>query len=325
MQNPMQEVRPSMSPLALLAVGILAASSSSIFIRFALVEVPSLVIASYRLAIASLLLLPLALARYASDFTRLQARQWLQMISAGIFLGVHFGTWISSLEFTSVTSSVVLVQTTPIFVMLLSPLLLREKPSTATLLGLLLAIFGSLAIAISDTCSLSIDRACLLELTNPSTNAVKGDLLALSGAIAGAIYIMLGRAIRTSMRLIPYITSIYAVAALTLLSTTIYARLPLTGYSPRMYLWFLLLALFPQLLAHSIYNWALRYLPATSVSLSLLGEPVAAAILAYLILGESLPVMRWVGAVIVLSGIAAALYKPKKALPGNTKIDKMQG
>jgi drug/metabolite transporter (DMT)-like permease len=92
-----------------------------------------------------------------------------------------------------------------------------------------------------------------------------------------------------------------------------------------MYLWFLLLAIFPQLLAHSTYNWALKYLPATSVSLSLLGEPVAAAVLAYFILGESLPSLRWISAVVVLVGIAIAFYRPKPPLQGMSKIDKIQG
>jgi drug/metabolite transporter (DMT)-like permease len=135
---------------------------------------------------------------------------------------------------------------------------------------------------------------------------------------------MIGRTIRKVVPLIPYITLVYGFAAITLLIVAFFSGLPFTGYSPKMYLWFLLLALFPQLLAHSSYNWALRYLPATSVSLSLLGEPVSAAFLAYLILSESIPALRWIGAIIVLAGIVIALYRPKTALQGTPKIDKIQ-
>jgi drug/metabolite transporter (DMT)-like permease len=192
-------------------------------------------------------------------------------------------------------------------------------------LGLSLAIVGSIGIALSDTCNLPINAACLNELTHLSSAEIRGDLLALVGALTGAIYLIIGRATRKAMPLIPYITLIYAVAALTLLGVTMLSGYTFTGYSPTMYLWFLLLAIFPQLLAHSTYNWALKYLPATSVSLSLLGEPVAAAVLAYFILGESLPSLRWISAVVVLVGIAIAFYRPKPPLQGMSKIDKIQG
>jgi drug/metabolite transporter (DMT)-like permease len=153
-----------------------------------------------------------------------------------------------------------------------------------------------------------------------SSAAIKGDLLALAGALSGALYLIIGRATRKAMTLIPYITLIYAVAAATLLVVAAFSGYTFTGYSPQMYLWFLLLAIFPQLLAHSTYNWALKYLSATSVSLSLLGEPVAAAVLAHLILGESLPALRWISAVVVLVGIAFAFFRPKPALQGISKI-----
>ena len=261
-----------------------------------------------------LILLPWALARYRPDFARLQPRDWLLMITSGVFLAAHFGTWISSLAYTSVTSSVVLVQTSPLFVMLLSPLILGEKSTKRALTGLLLALLGGLAIAISDSCSLPLEFHCLRISSIISSTAIKGDLLALAGAITGALYLMLGRSTRKSIALIPYITLVYGVSSIALLVIAIFGRLPLTGYSPSTYLWLLLLALFPQLLAHSSYNWALKYLPATKVSLSLLGEPVSAAILAYLLLDEALPPLRWIGAIVVVAGIALALIGPEKAL-----------
>ena len=318
------EKQKPLPPLAILTVGILSASTSSIFIRFAQQEASSIVIASYRLLFATLILLPWALIRYRKEFTRHQTREWVLTITAGIFLAAHFGTWISSLAFTNVTSSVVLVQTAPIFVMLLSPLFLREKPTRRALFGLALALSGSLAIAISDSCNLPLDRSCLQLSSVTQGTALKGDLLALAGAITGAVYMMVGRSIRKTMALIPYITVVYGAAAVALLLVALLGHLPLSGYSSRTYLWLLLLALFPQLLAHSSYNWVLKYLPATTVSLSLLGEPVSAAILAYFFLNETLPPLRWLGALVVFAGIALALIESKNTLQPKPEIDTIE-
>jgi drug/metabolite transporter (DMT)-like permease len=312
------------APLPLITIligGVLSASTSSIFIRFAQVEVHSIVIASYRLAIAAIILLPWALIRYREDLRHLGSQQWIRTLLAGSFLGLHFGTWISSLAFTSVASSVVLVQTTPIFVMLLSPLILGEKPSGRAVMGLIVALMGSLAIGISDSCSSPFEPGCFAIFSNANSTALKGDLLALAGALSGALYLLIGRTVRKTIPLIPYITLVYAIAAISLWSVALTTRLSITGFSSKMYLWFLLLAIFPQLLAHSSYNWALKYLPATMVSLSLLGEPVSATILAYLILNERLSTLRWIGAVIVLVGIALAVIHPKQTLQPAPGID----
>jgi drug/metabolite transporter (DMT)-like permease len=308
-------------PIAILTGGVLSASTSSIFIRLAQVEVHSIVIASYRMAIATVILLPWALIRYREDLRNIRSLHWVMTLLAGLFLGLHFGTWISSLAFTSVASSVVLVQTTPIFVMLLSPLILGEKPSSRAVMGLFVALIGSLAIGISDSCSSPFEPGCFAILARANSIALKGDLLALAGALSGALYLLIGRTVRKTMPLIPYITLLYGSAAISLWSVALTTRLPITGFSSKMYLWFLLLAIFPQLLAHSSYNWALKYLPATMVSLSLLGEPVSATILAYLFLGERLSTLRWIGAIIVLAGITLAVIQPKRTLQPAPGID----
>jgi drug/metabolite transporter (DMT)-like permease len=139
---------------------------------------------------------------------------------------------------------------------------------------------------------------------------MKGDLLALAGAVAGAAYIMIGRRVRSTVTLLPYITLTYGVASCVLIVLMVQAGQRPFGYSPQTYLWFLLLALLPQLFAHSTYNWALRYLSAALVSISQLGEPVSSTILAYLFLRELPTPLRIVGAVIILSGIAVASLRP---------------
>jgi drug/metabolite transporter (DMT)-like permease len=145
---------------------------------------------------------------------------------------------------------------------------------------------------------------------------MKGDLLALAGAAAGAAYIMIGRRVRSTVTLLPYITLTYGVASIVLIIFMIQAGQKPFGYSSQTYLWFLLLALAPQLFAHSTYNWALRYLSAALVSISQLGEPVSSTILAYLFLREIPTPLRIVGAVIILTGIAVASLRPSSNARG---------
>jgi len=304
-------------PVLALGLGIIAASTSSILIRFAQMDAPSLVIAAYRLTIASLILAPF-LFRHREKLRELSPAQYKLAFLSGLFLALHFGTWITSLEYTSVTSSVVLVQTTPLFVAAFSPLLLGEMPSWRTLIGLGLAFGGGLLIAVSDYCLFSDGLLCAAAASGSGTNVLLGDLLALLGGAAGAAYLIIGRRLRSDLSLLTYIGLVYSSAAIFLIIAVISLGYDLFGYPPIAYLWFLLLAIIPQLLAHSTYNWALRYLPATKVSITLLGEPISAAVLAYLVLGELPSPLRMVGAGIVLVGVASALIRTH---PGEIATD----
>jgi drug/metabolite transporter (DMT)-like permease len=233
-------------------------------------------------------------------------------ILSGFFLAIHFAAWIASLEFTSVASSVVLVQTAPLFVAVLSPLFLRESSTDRAWIGLLVAFSGGILIAFGDTCGVAngIDCSPLREVF--SGTALTGDLLALTGGLAGAAYLIIGRDLRSQLRLIPYISIVYGSAAAVLLLWAVVSGVQMLGYHWLTYVWFLLLALFPQLLAHTTYNWALEYLPATTVSLSLLGEPVSAAILAWIFLNEAIPTLRIAGGLVVLAGIFLAVYRKNR-------------
>ena len=295
-------------PTLALGLGIIAASSSSILIRFAQIDAPSLVIAAYRLTIASLILAPF-LFRQREKLRELSSAQYKLAFLSGFFLALHFGTWITSLEYTNVTSSVVLVQTTPLFVAALSPLLLGEMPSRRTLSGLGLAFGGGLLIAFSDYCIIRDGLLCASAPSGSGTNVLLGDLLALLGGAAGAAYLIIGRRLRSDLSLLTYIGLVYSSAAIFLIIAVISFGYGLFSYPPIAYLWFLLLAIIPQLFAHSTYNWALRYLPATRVSITLLGEPISAAVLAFLVLGELPSSLRMTGAVIVLFGVASALIR----------------
>jgi drug/metabolite transporter (DMT)-like permease len=289
--------------------GILAVSTSSIFIRFAQQDAPSLVVAAYRLTLASLILAPVALTRHRAELRALTRREMGLGLLSGFFLAIHFATWISSLEYTSVASSVVLVTTTPLWVALLSPLILREANGKTVVIGMILALLGGMVVGVSDSCTWQNGLVCPPLATFVRGTAFFGDFLALCGAWAAAGYVMIGRRLRSKMSLIPYIFVVYGMAAIVLLIILGISGERVTGYLPMTYLWLLLLALVPQLLGHSTFNWALRYLPASLVSITLLGEPIGSTILAYLILKEAPTPLKIVGALLILAGIYVASLK----------------
>lgn len=303
---------PIFLPLAILG-GILAVSTASIFIRYAQQDAPSLVIAAARLSLASLILAPLALMRHRPELARLTRHEWMLGALSGFFLALHFATWISSLEFTSVASSVVLVTTTPLWVALLAPLLLREPITRATLGGMILALLGGSVIALSESCRLEGGLRCGADENFIAGQALWGNFLALAGAWMAAGYILIGRSLRARMSLIAYIFVVYGMAAVVLIAIMLGAGLSPLGFSPITYLWMLALAVVPQLLGHSTFNWALGYLPASLVAITLLGEPIGSIILAYFLLNESPSVLEIVGGALILAGIYAASARTEKA------------
>jgi len=292
-------------PFAIL-LAILAVSTASVFVRFAQREAPSLVIAALRLTIASLVLAPIALTRYRGELRALTRRDlWLGLLS-GAFLAVHFATWISSLEYTSVASSVVLVSTGPLWVALLSPIFLKEPLTSAVLVGMLMALLGGAVISLGDSCTPGSALVCPPFSQFVQGKAFFGNFLAMAGAWAVAGYLIIGRRLRARLALIPYIFIVYGSAATCLLLAMLFAGQSPAGFSPLVYLWIVLLALVPQLIGLTTYNWALRYLPAALVSITTLAEPVGSAILAYFILGEKPTILIILGGVFILAGISLA-------------------
>lgn len=286
-----------------IAGGILAVSTAAIFIRYAQKDVPSLVIAAVRLTLASLVLAPIALSRHRRELSGLSRRELGLGLLSGFFLALHFATWISSLEFTSVASSVVLVSTTPLWVALFSPLVLKESITRPTVLGLLLALLGGTVVGLSDTCQWQNGLVCPPFSAFVQGQGMWGNFLALAGAWMGAGYLLIGRRLRARMSLIPYIFVVYGMAALALVLIMLGAGQTPFGYPPITYLWMLLLALVPQLLGHSTFNWALRYLPASFVAVTLLGEPIGSTVLAFFLLRETPSALEIIGGVLILTGI----------------------
>jgi len=289
-----------------LTIAILAVSTASIFIRFAQTDAPSLVIAALRLAFATLLIAPVALIRYRGDMRNLTRREIRLVLGSGAFLAMHFATWITSLEYTSVASSVVFVSTGPLWVALLSPMLLNEKLRRAAIIGLVLALLGGTVIGLSDACAIQNGPNCLQMGQIFQGRDMWGNFLALAGAWAISGYLIIGRKLRGSMPLVPYIFLVYGSGALILIVIELIAGQSPVGYSPITYGWIFLLAAIPQLIGHSTFNWLLRYLPAAFVAVTTLGEPIGSATLAYFILNETPGIATMVGGILILFGIYLA-------------------
>lgn len=303
----MSSDRPPIPPSIAIWFGILAVSTASIFIRFAQKDAPSLTIAAYRLTLATLTLAPVAIGRYRQELFQLSKGRLLLGILSGVLLAFHFATWITSLEYTSVASSVVLVTTTPLWVALLSPIFLKERLSSWMIAGMGVALIGGTVVGMSDSCHVTTTGIICPGLALFfQGKAFFGDLLALAGALMAAGYLMAGRRLRPTLNLIPYTFLVYGVAAVVLVGLMFVAGDRPFGFPTLTYFWLLCLAVIPQLLGHSTFNWALRHAPVAYVSISLLGEPIGSTILAYLILKETPGVIKLVGAALLLIGIVLA-------------------
>jgi len=285
---PRDLVRPS--PYAAIAFALVAVSCSSIFVRWS--ESPPLVIAAFRLILATLIVMPFALARNAKEIRGLSRGDVVIMAGIGIFLGAHFGLWITSLKVqgVSVTSSVVLVTSHPILVGALSHLVLNERISRTTAAGIGLGLVGVTLIGIGDY--------------GLSSTTLGGDILALLGGVMVGIYLLAGRHFRQRISVLTYVFVVYSSAAIFLASAAfITDGMRPSGDFGREILLFLLLAVVSQIGGHTVYNWTLKYVTAPVVSVSFVGEPVGAAILALVFLGEIPGSLVIIGAAAALAGI----------------------
>lgn len=281
-----------------LGAAVLIVSSAAIFIRVAQAEgVSSMAIAAWRLTIAAMVLGPLVLVRHRDDVAALDTKAWLFGILSGLFLAMHFATWISSLAFTSVASSLALVSTNPVWIALASWLLFRERLEAALLVGIAAAIAGSGLIFASDA---------NVGASSHASQPLLGNLLALAGSLTVCGYLLIGRRLRARVSLVPYIWLVYTSAAFFLMIAALIAGVALSGYTQAAWLCLLVLAIGPQLLGHSAFNWALGHVSATFIALVILGEPIGSALLAWLIFGETFAPLQLAGFSLLLAGIYLA-------------------
>jgi drug/metabolite transporter (DMT)-like permease len=282
-----------MPPLAALALAVVAVSTSAILIRYS--SAPSLVKAFYRVLFTTLLLVPLALARNREAFGRLSRRDWLVAGAAGIALAFHFAAWFESLQWTSVAASVTIAQSQVLFVAIGAALFLRERVTRRTLTGIVIALCG---IAV-----LSVGNA-LAGVNVTGVAPLYGNGLALVGAVCAAGYVLAGRSLRQRIPLMPYVLVVYSVCAVVLLGLTVASGAALLGYPSQEWLIFLGLAIGPGVFGHTVLNWALAHVESSVVSVSLLGEPIGATLLALVLLGEIPSTITIFGGAVILLGIS---------------------
>ena len=313
----MHHTRPKPAIFLVLLVGVLSISTAAILIRYAQSEADSLVIAAARMLLSVVPLIPVAFLRYRKQLFSLPYRSVALSVLSGTFLALHFAAWITSLEHTSIASSVVLVCTTPIWVTLFGTVIQKEATSRAVISGIIIATLGGLAVGIDGICTLTPGGlTCALPESMIGRSSTYGNILALFGAWMAAGYLLAGRKARGDVDLVPYAFISYSVAAMILVAIVAALKLPVTGFSHETYLYFVLLGLIPQLIGHTSLNWALKYLPTTYVSIAQMGEPVGSTILGMLLLNEYPTPIKIMGGILILVGIytVTATVKTKEQI-----------
>jgi drug/metabolite transporter (DMT)-like permease len=281
-----------------LVVAVVAVSWAAILVR--LCEAPSLGIAFYRLLFSTLVMLPWGIRASGKASPRVYALA----ATAGVLLGLHFATWISSLEYTTVASSVVLVSTQPVFTAVLGPFFLRERPGPVGWVAVALALGGTAILAGGDW--------------GAGGAAVVGDLLALAGALTASVYLMIGRRVRESIPFARYLLVVYGSAAATVAVLAVGRGDPLVGYPAATWGWIALLAIGPNLIGHGLLNWSVRRLRAFPVNLSILGEPVLATLYAAFLFREIPGAIFYGGAVLIAVGVVLAVREESTLARGAT-------
>lgn len=275
-------------------LGVVGVSLSAVFVRWS--TAPSLVLATYRMAFAAALLTPLAWRR-REEFRALRRRELGLSLLSGAFLGCHFACYFEALRWTSIASAVVLVDAEVLFVALATVLILRRRLSGRAWLAVLLAFGGSVTVALADGSS--------------GADALRGDFLALAGALCMAVYTMLGAVCRRELSTTVYTWLMYASAAGTVLVFALAGRQPLTGWGAENLLTALGMAVACTLLGHSVFSWGLKFLSPAFIATAKLLEPVFASVWGLFLFAERPGAQVILGGGVVLLGVV--LYSREEA------------
>ncbi len=288
---------PSSVWLALIA-GVLSGSMAGILTRYAQsAGAASLPIAFTRLFLASLVVGIPTLIRYRAELRRISRRDLLTTMFAGMWMATHFFLWVSSLEHVGVMIATVLVTSSPLWTALLEVTFLKARLTRVLMFGLTAVIIGNVFIGLAGGEGVSGSEPLL------------GAALAISAALAIATQRVLSRGVRTRVHLLPFLSIMYASAAGTLFIAAVITGTPLTGYSPEAGFWIVMITIFPQLIGHSSFNYALRYVPATMISLAIQVEPVIATLAALILFGEIPLPLQVIGSAFIVAGIIVVTRK----------------
>ncbi|MFJ7185689.1 DMT family transporter [Lysinibacillus xylanilyticus] len=288
--------KPKIHPYIPIFIGVISVSLSAIFVKLANAEAG--VIAFYRMLFSVLIMAPLFFWKYTKEIKELRIRDWLFSSVAGIFLAFHFILWFESLNYTSVASSTVLVTLQPLFAFVGTYFFFKENITLKTIFAGVIAIVGSILISWGDF--------------KLSGTAFYGDMLALVACALVTAYFLFGQDVRKRLSLVTYTMVVYAVSTITLFFYVLIKGESFGPYPTMDWIWFILLAIVPNLLGHTLFNWSIKYVSTNVVSIAILFEPVGAAILALLIFKEYLIATQIIGGFIVIVGILLFVVDEKK-------------
>ncbi|PFA70488.1 EamA family transporter [Bacillus sp. AFS015802] len=284
------------NPYLILAIGVISVSTSAILVKVS--SAPAGILAFYRLFFTVLLMSPVFFLKYVKELKLITPRDWLFSILAGVFLAFHFILWFESLHYTSVASSTVLVTLQPLFAFIGAYLFFQEKLTAKALLSGVLAVAGSFIISWGDF--------------RISGSALWGDILALSACALVTGYLLFGQTIRKRLSLVTYTYLVYAISCVVLLVYALVRSESLGPYPTEDWIYFVLLAIIPTLLGHTLFNWSLKWLSTSTISMAILFEPIGASILAYWLLAEKVLLTQVIGGIVIMIGVTLFLIEERK-------------
>lgn len=282
----------------ILFAGVFALSTSAIFVKLA--DAPSAVIAFYRLLIAGLILLPLLFynTNSRSEFFQLTRKQWKQITASGLFLALHYVLWFESLNYTSIASSTMIVCLQPLFSLALDRLISNKNISKNALLGCTVSLIGCAIIGWGDF--------------QISGQSLWGDILAFVAGGVIALYFFVGETVRKEISAITYSVLSYLISAFILMLYIIFMNNSFTNYTELTWHAFIGLALISTIGGQFVFNLLLKNVPASAVTMAILGEPIGTCILAYFILHEAITMQQFIGMVVIMLGMTVYFYKKKE-------------
>ncbi|MGG3912344.1 DMT family transporter [Rossellomorea vietnamensis] len=284
------------NPYLILAIGVISVSTSAILVKVS--SAPSGILAFYRLFFTVLLMSPVFFLKYVKELKLITVRDWMFSILAGVFLAFHFILWFESLHYTSVASSTVLVTLQPLFAFIGAYLFFQEKLTPKALLSAVLAVAGSFIISWGDF--------------RISGSALWGDILALIACALITGYLLFGQTIRKRLSLMTYTYLVYVISSIVLLFYVLFRSESLGPYPKEDWIYFLLLAIIPTLLGHTLFNWSLKWLSTSTISMAILFEPIGASFLAYWLLGEKVLMTQALGGMVIMTGVTLFLIEERK-------------
>lgn len=279
--------KPPIHPYIPILIGVISISLSAILVKLATAD--SGVIAFYRMLFSVLIMSPIFFIKHTHEIKLITKRDWIFSTIAGVFLAFHFILWFESLNYTSVASSTVLVTLQPLFAFVGTYFFFKEPLTLKTVISGLIAILGSFLISWGDF--------------QVSGTALYGDMLALIACAFITGYLLFGQDVRKRISLITYTMVVYSISTICLFLYVIVKGESFGPYSSMDWLWFLLLAIIPNLFGHTLFNWALKWVSTNIISVAVLFEPIGAALLAYIVFSESLIPSQIIGGIVVIVGI----------------------